>query len=109
MSSGSGGTDVTTIALGFIVFMLVLMDLHGFSAASAIFAIPAVLFTGLLIFLSHLLGLLTGFFIGALFAGPIGLILLAVALFWLTKSLSGITSQNYMVFAIFIVLMLLLV
>ncbi len=107
--SGGAGTNVTTIALGFIVFMLVLMDVHGFSAASAIFAIPAVIFTGLLLFLSHLLGLLTGFFVGALFAGPIGLILLGVALFWLAKSVSGINAQNYMVFAIFIVLMLLLV
>lgn len=109
MSGSSGGTDVTTIALGFIVLMLVLVEMHGFSAASAIFAIPAVIFSGLLLFLSHLLALFTGFFIGALVGGPIALLLLAIAVMWASRSLSGITSQNYMVFAIFVIMLLLLV
>lgn len=107
--SGSAGTDMMSIALGFIVLMLVLVEMHGFSSASAIFAIPVVLFSGILLFLSHLLGLFVGFFIGALAAGPIALLILAVAIMWASRALVGVTAQNYMLFAVFIILMLLVV
>jgi len=108
--SGSGtGPDISAIALGFLVFMLVLTEMHGFSTVGAIFAIPAVIFGGLLIILSSLLGLLTSFFIGGLSGGLFGLLLLAVALVWTRKSLVGFSAQNYMLFAIFIIMMLLIV
>ncbi len=104
-----GGSDVVSVALGFIVFILVLVELHGFSVASAVFAIPAVIFAGLLVFLSHLLGLLTGFFIGGMYAGLFGLLLLGLALIWCRRSLVGFTAQNYMLFAVFLILILLIV
>ena len=83
--------------------------MHGFSTASAIFAIPTIIFSGLLLLLSHLLGLLVVFFVGALASGPIALLLLAAGIFWVSRAVSGVTAQNYMVFAILIILMLLLV
>lgn len=107
--SGGGGPNSVNLMLGFIVMMLILVELHGFSAASAIFAIPALIFTGIMVFIAHLLTLLTGFFIGSLFAGPIGLLVLGLALVLVSKSLTGFTAQNYMLFAIFLVMALLLV
>ena len=109
MSGASPGPDVVNIMLGFIVFMLVLVELHGFSTVGAIFAIPVVIFSGMLMFISYLLAALLGFFIGAATGSIFGLLFLAVALIWLRKSLVGFTAQNYMLFAIFLVLMLLLV
>ena len=102
--------EIVTIFLGFVVFMLVLMEMHGFSAAGAIFAIPAVILSGLLLFISHLSALVLGAFFGALMgAGVIGLLFLAVALIWARHSVAAYSAQNFMLFAVLLIMMLLVI
>ncbi len=101
------GPNVVNVALGFLVFMLVLVELHGFSTVGAVFAIPAVIFSGILLFISHLLGLLTTFFIGSLSGGVMGLLVLGLGLALVSRSLVAFTAQSYMLLAIFLVLLLL--
>ena len=109
MSGASAGTDPVTIMLGFLVFIAVLTELHGYSVGSAIFALPVIIFSSLLLFLSHLLGLLTRFFISGLSGGIFGLLLLGLALVWTRKSLVGFSPANFMLIAIFLVMVLLVI
>lgn len=107
--SAPAEVNVVNVALGFLVFMFVLMYMQGLSAAAAIFAIPTLLFSGFLMLISHLLGVLLSFFVGAVGGGVIGLAIFGGAILWLSKSIRGIQAQSYMIFAIFIIMMLLVV
>ncbi len=104
----SAGNPVVSIALGFIVLTLVLVELYGFSASNAILAIPVVVLGGLFMLISHLLATLSAFFLGALFAGPLGLLVLVLALALVSRSAVGLTAQNYLVLAVFVILALLI-
>ncbi|MFH0713456.1 MAG: hypothetical protein V1722_02645 [Candidatus Micrarchaeota archaeon] len=107
--SAPAEVNVVNVALGFLVFMFVLMYMQGLSAAAAIFAIPTLLFSGFLMIISQLLGVLLSFFVGAIGGGLVGLAVFGIALVWLSRSVAGIAAQSYMLFAIFIIMMLLVV
>ncbi len=100
---------VISATIGFIILMLLLVELYGFSAANAIFALPVVLGMGLLMVISNALALLLSFFLGALVAGPLGLLMLGIVLFLITRSAAGINAQGYLSLAVFLIVMLLLV
>ena len=105
--SASPETDVLSIFVGFLVLVLVLTELHGLSTASAVFYLPVLILAGLLTFVSFVLGVVLGSIIGAAGAGLFGLVLLALVGFWVFKSLGGVTAQNYLVFAVLLVALLL--
>ena len=108
MASG-GGTDVVTIFAGFLVILFILMELHGYSAASAIFSIPVLILSSLILFVSYILALgLTAIVAGAA-GGIVGLVLVAIVGYWLFRSAAGVTAQNYLLFAILLFVLLLLI
>lgn len=105
--SANPETDVLSIFVGFFVLVLILGELHGFSATSAIFALPLIILSGLVLFVSYTISIILGAAIGAAGAGALGALILLIVAFWVFKSLAGVTAQNYIVFAILLVALLL--
>ena len=110
MSGGSGESPTITLMFGALVLIYVLGEMHGFSPINALFSIPILFAQVLYLAIGYLLSLAALFTLGAAFSGPLAII--TIILVWMLIK-NGIASQygaqNYVTFAVFILLILLLV
>ena len=110
MSSGGGENPAITLMFGALVLVFVLGGLHGFSTIGALMAIPILLLQTLFLSVGYLFSILTAFTLGSALSGPFAIITL-ILVWMLIKNgiMSQYSPQNYVTFAVFILLILLLV
>lgn len=110
MSGGGGENPAITLMFGALVLVFLLQGSHGFSIVDSLMAIPILFLQTLFLSAGYLFSILTAFTLGSVFAGPFAILAL-IAVWILIKNgiMSQFSSQNYVTFAVFILVILLLV
>lgn len=98
------------LVIGTLVLVFILGSVQGFSVTSALLALPVLFLQTLFIAVGYIFSILTAFTIGAAFLGIWALVALIGVWLLLTKGvIPQFSAQNYVSYAVFIMLILLLV